>query len=230
MGLMFQVKQTAPSESEDTNFIIIAEHLNNQRFRLIIKRIFDITVSLTGILCTSVFFIIIGIWIKIDSNGPVFYQQTRVGKNEKHFKILKFRTMVIDADKNNQLITVGADSRITRAGRFLRRTKIDEIPQLINILKGDMSFVGPRPEVPKYVDMYNEDQKCVMLVRPGLTDTASIEYRNESELLALSEDPERTYIQEVMPRKLIFNMQYLENISVINDIRIMITTIKKVLR
>jgi len=137
--------------------------------------------------------------------------------------------MVVDADKNGSLITVGGDFRITKVGRFLRKTKIDELPQIINILKGDMSFVGPRPEVPKYVDLYNESQKKILLVRPGITDTASIKYRNENEILASSSDPEKMYIDEIMPNKLSYNMQYLKNISVLTDIRIIFNTIIKII-
>ena len=224
------VVQAALREREDADFLQIGELLEKRRFRLGIKRVFDILISLVGLLCVGIFFIAIGALIKIDSKGPVFYKQTRVGKNGKPFRILKFRTMVVDADRTGQLITVGEDSRITKVGRFLRRTKIDELPQIINIIKGDMSFVGPRPEVLKYVSMYSDAQAQVLLVRPGITDIASIEYRNESDILALSEDPERTYIEEIMPRKLSYNMQYLKNISVINDVRIICTTVLKVLK
>jgi lipopolysaccharide/colanic/teichoic acid biosynthesis glycosyltransferase len=174
--------------------------------------------------------LLIGILIKFDSQGPVFFKQTRVGRNGRKFKIFKFRTMVVDAEKLGMQITVGKDSRITGTGRFLRKYKIDELPQLINVLKGDMSFVGPRPEVPKYVSLYTEDQKNILKISPGITDYASIEYKDENDILALSENPEKTYIEEIMPRKINLNMKYIKNISLPEDIKIIIKTIAAVLR
>ena len=208
----------------------ICSLLYAQRRRLFIKRIFDIALSAISLPVLSVFFIFISIIIKADSRGPVYYRQTRVGRHGKLFRIYKFRTMVVNADKSGKLITVGDDSRVTRTGKFLRKTKIDELPQIINVLIGEMSFVGPRPEVPKYVELYSESQKQILLVRPGITDIASIQFRNESKILASSNDPEKKYIEEIMPCKLVYNMQYLRNISVINDIRIIILTVFKVLK
>jgi len=204
--------------------------LEVKKTTLFIKRLFDVSVSTLSILILAAFFIIIAIIIKTNSAGPVFYKQTRVGKNGRLFKILKFRTMVVDADKKGRQITVGDDSRITSAGKFLRKAKIDELPQIINIIIGDMSFVGPRPEVPKYVEMYNETQRQVLLVRPGITDIASIEYRNESDVLAGSSDPERLYIEEIMPIKLNYNLQYIKSISLFTDIKLIISTVLKVLK
>lgn len=172
--------------------------------------------------------IIIALCIVCGSKGGVFYRQIRVGKGNKDFKLLKFRTMRPNADKQGLLITVGADNRITTIGHFLRKYKLDELPQLLNIIKGDMSVVGPRPEVRHYVDMYDERQLRVLEVRPGLTDYASIEYISESELLAKSDDPERTYIEEVMPTKLELNLKYIENQSIGEDIRLIFKTLGKI--
>ena len=208
----------------------VAQLLKTKRITLFIKRLFDIIVSTLSLVVLAVFFLIIAIIIKISSVGPVFFRQTRVGKNGRLFKILKFRTMVVDADKTGRQITVGADPRITGAGRFLRKTKMDELPQIINIMTGDMSFVGPRPEVPKYVDLYTETQRQVLLVRPGITDTASIEFRNESDVLAGSSDPERLYVEEIIPIKLNYNLQYIRSISFLNDIKLILLTVLKIIR
>ena len=199
--------------------------LQQKRLQLILKRIFDILVSFVGLVILSPLFIVLAIVIVSDSKGPVFFKQTRVGRNGVPFKIYKFRTMIEDAEAKGMQLTVGDDSRITNVGTFLRKTKIDELPQLINVFKGEMSFVGPRPEVPKYVELYTEDQRQVLMVRPGITDLASIEYRNESELLATADNPEKVYIEEVMPRKIELNKEYIRTISLAFDIRIIIRTI-----
>ena len=199
--------------------------LQQKRLQLILKRIFDILVSFVGLVILSPLFIVLAIVIVSDSKGPVFFKQTRVGRNGVPFKIYKFRTMIEDAEAKGMQLTVGDDSRITNVGTFLRKTKIDELPQLINVFKGEMSFVGPRPEVPKYVELYTEDQRQVLMVRPGITDLASIEYRNESDLLAMIDSPEKVYIEEVMPRKIELNKEYIRTISLALDIRIIIRTI-----
>lgn len=173
--------------------------------------------------------IIIAILIKLDSKGPVFFKQVRVTKNGREFKIFKYRTMKIDSDKFSQ-ITVGKDSRITKVGDFLRKYKLDEIPQLINVLIGDMSLVGPRPEVPKYVALYIEEQREILKVRAGITDYASIEFSNENDILANETDPEKAYIEKIMPRKIELNKKYLSEISVMTDIKIILLTIKKILK
>ena len=168
--------------------------------------------------------LVVALLIVFDSRGGVFYSQLRVGKDNRDFRLYKFRTMRTDADSKG-LITVGArDSRVTRVGYYLRKYKIDEFPQLLNILKGDMSIVGPRPEVRKYVDLYTPEQMRVLSVRPGLTDYASIRYVNENEVLAASPDPERTYIEEVMPAKLALNLQYIDNQSLAEDFRLIFKT------
>jgi lipopolysaccharide/colanic/teichoic acid biosynthesis glycosyltransferase len=192
------------------------------------KRLFDILASYFGLMFLFPFLFFIAILIVLDSKGGVFYRQVRVGKGNKDFRIFKFRTMRPDSDKAG-LLTVGAkDNRITKIGVFLRKYKIDEFPQLLNVLIGDMSIVGPRPEVRKYVDMYNAEQLRVLEVRPGITDYASIEYSNENELLAKSENPEQTYIQEVMPAKLKLNLKYINEAGLATDIKIIFRTLGKI--
>lgn len=192
------------------------------------KKIFDLITALLGFIILLPVFLIISIWIKLDSKGNVFYRQSRVGKNNSDFLLYKFRTMKTDSDKSG-LLTVGEkDSRITGAGYFLRKFKLDELPQLINIIKGEMSFVGPRPEVRKYVDMYNEEQMKVLSVLPGITDVASIKYRNENDLLEKSADPESFYIEHIMPDKLKLNLDYIEERSFSNDIKVIFKTIRAV--
>ena len=191
-----------------------------------LKRIFDITLSLFGLIILLPFMLIIAILIKIDSKGSVFFKQIRVTKNGKEFKIFKYRTMRVGSDKYSQ-ITVG---RITKIGSFLRKYKLDEIPQLINVLIGDMSLVGPRPEVPKYVALYTDEQKEILKVRAGITDYASIEFSNENDLLASEEDPEKAYIEKIMPKKIELNKKYLSEVSILTDIKIILLTIKKILK
>lgn len=216
-------------ESEQEHSLNIDTILQQKRLQLILKRIFDIVVSFVGLVILSPLFLILAIAIARDSKGPVFFKQTRVGRNGVPFKIYKFRTMIEDAEAKGMQLTVGNDSRITEVGAFLRKTKIDELPQLINVLKGEMSFVGPRPEVPKYVELYTEDQRQVLMVRPGITDLASIEYRNESDLLASTDNPEKIYVEQIMPKKLDLNMRYIERISFVTDIGIIFRTISVVL-
>ena len=194
-----------------------------------LKRIFDITLSLFGLIILLPFMLIIAILIKIDSKGPVFFKQIRVTKNGKEFKIFKYRTMRVGSDKYSQ-ITVGKDGRITKIGSFLRKYKLDEIPQLINVLIGDMSLVGPRPEVPKYVALYTDEQKEILKVRAGITDYASIEFSDENDLLASEEEPETEYIEKIMPKKIELNKKYLSEVSILTDIKIILLTIKKILK
>ena len=194
-----------------------------------LKRIFDIILSLFGLIILLPFMLIIAIFIKLDSKGTIFFKQVRVTKNGREFKIFKYRTMRVGSDKYSQ-ITVGKDDRITKIGSFLRKYKLDEIPQLINVLIGDMSLVGPRPEVPKYVAFYTDEQKEILKVRAGITDYVSIEFSNENDLLALEEDPEKAYIEKVMPKKIELNKKYLSEISILTDIRIILLTIKKILK
>lgn len=189
------------------------------------KRLFDLFFTVIGLVILLPFFVLIAIWVKLDSPGDVFYRQIRIGKNQKPFKLLKFRSMGIGADKQG-LLTVGMkDNRITKSGYYLRKYKLDELPQLINVLVGDMSLVGPRPEVEKYVKLYNSEQLQVLSVRPGITDLASIKYRNENDVLATYDDPEAAYIQAVMPDKLKLNLDYIQRRSIMLDLRIILTTI-----
>ncbi|MBX7206379.1 MAG: sugar transferase [Bacteroidia bacterium] len=194
------------------------------------KRIFDLFFSLTGLLILLPVFLLVALLIKIESKGPVFYLQMRVGRNGKDFKLFKFRTMFPDSDKKG-LLTVGMrDPRITSTGYFLRKYKLDELPQLINVLTGEMSFVGPRPEVRKYVDKYSNEELAVLEVKPGITDLASLTYINENAILAQSSDPENTYIKEVMPHKLALNMEYIRRTSLWFDIKIIFQTIIKIFK
>ena len=194
-----------------------------------LKRLFDIFFSLLGVILLTPLFLIIAILILVDSRGGVFYKQLRVGYNNSDFKLFKFRTMAIGSDKKG-LITVGSrDSRVTPIGYYLRKYKIDELPQLINVLIGDMSLVGPRPEVRKYVSMYTPDQLKVLSVKPGITDYASLEYSNENELLGNSENPEEMYIKEIMPAKLALNLKYIKEKNVLMDFSLILKTLFKIL-
>lgn len=193
------------------------------------KRLFDITLSIPGLILLSPLFIILAIWIKKDSKGPVFYKQIRIGKDGREFYLYKFRSMRQGADKQGLLTVGGKDPRITKSGSFIRTYKLDEFPQLINVLKGDMSIVGPRPEVPKYVALYTADQQKVLSVKPGISDWASIYFRNENELLAQAENPEEFYVSEVMPQKLSMNLKYINNNNLFIDLKIILNTIKMVI-
>ncbi|HAY33075.1 MAG TPA: sugar transferase [Ignavibacteria bacterium] len=195
-----------------------------------LKRTFDIIFSFLGLLLLTPFIIIISIIIKAGSTGPAFYIQSRVGRNNKDFGLYKFRSMKKESDRSG-LLTVGdRDPRITGAGYYLRKYKLDEIPQLLNVFKGDMSFVGPRPEVRKYVVLYSEEQMKVLNVRPGITDPASIKYRNENELLAGAENPEKYYVNEIMPDKIRINLEYLNDRSFFSDVKIILKTLKALVK
>ncbi|MDE6475103.1 MAG: sugar transferase [Clostridia bacterium] len=194
------------------------------------KRCFDIFFSLLGITLLLWLFLIIAIAIKCSSKGPVLFKQERVGRYGKTFKIWKFRSMVVNAEAKGMQITTDGDNRITKVGKFIRKTKIDELPQLFNVLSGKMSFVGPRPEVPKYVAMYNDEQLRVLSAKPGITDLASIEFRNENDLLDGDEDPEKKYIEEIMPAKLALNLKYIEKAGFFYDIGLIFKTIGKVIK
>ena len=193
-------------------------------------RFFDFILSLVGLVVLAPIFIVLAIWIKIDSKGPVFYKQVRVGRNGIDFGLFKFRSMVVDADKKGLITVGGRDPRITRSGYFIRKYKLDELPQLINVLVGDMSLVGPRPEVRKYVELYTDEKKKVLSVKPGITDYASIEYMDENEILGKSNDPEKTYIEEIMPEKIKYNMKYIQNKNVSEYFKIIFLTLLKIVR
>lgn len=191
---------------------------------------FDLFFSLIGIIITIPILILVSIMVKLTSKGPIIFKQERVGKNKKIFYIYKFRTMTDYDDKaSDRQVTVINDQRITRIGRILRKYKIDELPQLYNVLKGDMSFVGPRPEVKKYVKFYEEEYDEILKIKPGITDLASIEYIDENTIISKYSDPEKIYIEEVLPKKLMLNKRYIEEMSIKNDILIILKTIKKII-
>ena len=194
-----------------------------------IKRGIDILFSLIGLICLFPFFIFISFFIFITSKGGVFFVQLRVGKNNKDFKLYKFRTMFLNSDSKGLLTVGNNDKRITKLGYYLRKNKLDELPQLINVLNGTMSLVGPRPEVRKYVNLYNSEQKSILDVKPGITDLASIMYFNENEILANSVNPEQTYINEIMPIKLELNKQYINEMSLFTDLKIIFKTFIKLI-
>ena len=193
------------------------------------KRLFDVIFSLIGLILLSPILLIISLCVLSDLEGRVIYRQKRIGKNGIEFYLFKFKTMKKGSDRKG-LLTVGSrDQRITRTGYYLRKYKLDELPQLMNVLLGDMSLVGPRPEVKKYTDLYSEAQRQVLLVKPGITDYASIEFSNENEILGASPNPEETYIQEIMPQKLLLNLKYISEKSLWTDVRIIFSTISKII-
>jgi lipopolysaccharide/colanic/teichoic acid biosynthesis glycosyltransferase len=189
------------------------------------KRIFDFIASLIGLILLSPFLVIIGVLVKISDKGPVFYRSKRVGQNFKPFYLLKFRTMVVNAEELGPSITKGGDQRITKIGKFLRKTKLDELPQLWNVIKGELSLVGPRPEVEKYISFYKDDYKEILKIRPGITDYAAIKFRNEEEILAKFEDLEKAYIENVLPEKIKLYKTYLNEIGFLTDLKIIFKTL-----
>ena len=194
------------------------------------KRLFDIAFALLALLLLGPLLLLVALWVRLDSPGPVFFRQQRVGRGGQLFDIYKFRTMRTGAEAMGPQITVGQDTRITHAGAWLRRSKVDELPQFINVLRGDMSVVGPRPEVPRYVALFPADvRQAVLSVRPGITDLASIEFRDESALLAQSQDPERTYVEQILPAKLRHAQEYVRTRSLWLDLRIIARTVLAVL-
>jgi len=189
------------------------------------KRVFDLFWSILGLAVLSPLLVMVALLVKWEDGGPVFFRQVRIGRDGRPFRIWKFRTMVVDAERQGRAITVGLDVRITKIGRHLRNTKLDEIPQLLNVLFGDMSLVGPRPEVPRYVELYSESQRAILGLRPGITDLASIKYRNESELLAEAEDPDETYVQTILPDKIRLNLAYASRAGVWSDFLVILATL-----
>ena len=194
------------------------------------KRAFDITAASVGLLLLSPLLLFVSLLIKLDSPGPALFRQERMGRGFRPFRIYKFRTMVQDAPSKGGMITFGKDPRITRVGRILRKTKIDELPQLINILRGEMSFVGPRPEVPRYVELFREDYAEILQVMPGITDLASLQYRHEAEILGHCEDPEEEYVTRVLPEKIRLAKEYLSQSSLHFDIILILKTVLRLLR
>lgn len=204
--------------------------LNKKRFSLFFKRLFDIIVSFLMLILISPVYLILAIAIKIDSKGPVFYRQTRITSYGKEFKIHKFRTMVDNADKKGTLITLSEDDRVTRVGKLIRNIRLDETGQLIDILLGDMSFVGTRPEVPKYVKHYSEEMLATLLLPAGVTSNASIEYKDEDDLLKDAEKPEEIYIDKILPEKMKYNLNDIKDFTFLRDCKIMIKTVVAVIR
>lgn len=195
------------------------------------KRIFDLVLVVPSLLFLWPLMLFVAFWIRFDSDGPAFFKQVRVGLSGKHFRVIKFRTMVVDAEKKGDKITTGGDSRITRAGKWLRKYKIDELPQLFNVLIGDMSLVGPRPEVPEYVEFYSENERNVVFsVRPGITDMASIEFINENDLLSNSQDPVKEYKENILPVKIEYYKKYVRERSLCLDFKLILKTIVSILR
>lgn len=193
------------------------------------KRLFDIVASTLGLIVLSPLFLVLAVWIKVDSKGPVFYRQTRVGWHNKDFRIFKFRSMRVGSDRGSLVTIGGRDPRITKSGYYIRKYKLDEFPQLINVLIGDMSLVGPRPEVRHYVDYWTPEQMRVLDVRPGITDPASIKFRNENELMAQAGDPEQYYINVIMQEKLRLYLEYVDNQSFLYDLRLIFATLRAVI-
>ncbi len=205
------------------------EILKKHSFSLVLKRIFDIIMSLILLILLSPVFLIVSIWIKLDSEGPVFFRQERVTTYGKRFRIFKFRTMCNHAEKKGTLVTVGNDARITKVGEKIRHCRLDEIPQLLNVLVGDMTFVGTRPEVVKYVNAYTDEMYATLLLPAGITSVASIQYKDEDEILSSASDPDEAYIHEVLPDKMKYNLQSIREFSFINEIKTMVNTIRAVL-
>ncbi len=194
------------------------------------KRLFDILFALFVLICFLPIGMLLSLWIVFESRGGIFFSQNRVGKNGVSFRLLKFRTMYVNAESSGRITVGSRDARITKVGYYLRRYKLDEFPQFINVLNGDMSIVGPRPEVQEYVDLYTESQRKILQVKPGITDLASLAYFHENELLANSENPQQTYIKEVLPAKIKLNEEYLKNPSFFNDLSIILKTVAKIFR
>jgi len=184
---------------------------------MILKRLFDLLLVIPGLILLSPLLILLSVCVKLDSRGPVFFRQTRTGFKGKPFSILKYRSMVVDAEKQGLQITASGDNRITRVGRILRKTKLDELPQLFNVLKGEMSLVGPRPEVPRYTQLYTPEQVRVLDYLPGITDPASIAFRHEESILAAAKNPDEAYINEIMPEKIRINLEYQQRANVFTD-------------
>jgi lipopolysaccharide/colanic/teichoic acid biosynthesis glycosyltransferase len=206
------------------------EKLRQRPVYAALKRSFDLTAAGAGLLLVSPILAVAALAVRLDSPGPVFYLQQRMGRKFRPFKIYKFRTMVVDADRRGGQLTAGADPRITRVGRWLRKTKIDELPQLLNVVRGDMSLVGPRPEVPRYVEMFREAYADVLSVRPGLTDPASIKYRDEASILAASSDPEAEYVRQILPDKIAMARSYIARATFLGDLAVLARTALKIAR
>lgn len=229
MKMLMKPWEELPSFMKNDEVKKYYDILSIKRFNLILKRFFDIIMSLILIIILSPVILIVSIWIKLDSKGPVFYRQERVTQYCKIFRIFKFRTMVVNADQIGSLVTTQNDSRITKVGNKIRKCRIDEIPQLFNILTGDMSFVGTRPEVKKYVDYYTDEMKATLLLPAGVTSLASLKYRDEDEIIRKETDKgksvDQAYIEDVLPEKMVFNLEYLKSFNVVKDVSLCVKTV-----
>ncbi len=205
------------------------EILGKKRLCLRMKRFFDVVMSFVLIILFSPVFVVIAVWIKLDSKGPVCYRQERVTQYGRRFRIFKFRTMVVNADQTGTLVTMQNDSRITSVGKKIRKCRLDEIPQLLNIFAGDMSFVGTRPEVQKYTDTYSDEMKATLLLPAGVTSEASIRYKDEDRLLKNAEDIDEVYINKILPEKMKWNLNYIKNVGIWKDIQVMVQTVLSVI-
>ena len=219
-----------PKEMQNDEVRYYYDILKRKSFSLFWKRVFDIIVSLIMLIVLFPFFLILAIAIKIDSRGPVFYRQERVTRYGKKFRIFKFRTMVNNADKKGSLVTVKGDSRITKVGKFIRKCRLDEVSQLIDVFRGTMSFVGTRPEVSKYVDKYTNEMMATLLLRAGVTSEASINFKDEDEMLDGASDVDKVYVEEVLPKKMEYNLKSIEKFGFWKDIKTMIKTVFAVFR
>ena len=217
--------ESLPEIMQNDTVLAYFNILQKKKVTLFFKRLFDIVLSFILLIILSPFFILVAILIKLTSKGPVFYRQTRITRYYRSFKIFKFRTMIKNADKVGTEVTVFNDKRVTKVGKILRKTRIDEIPQLLNVLIGDMSFVGPRPEVKKYVEAYNDEMLATLLIKGGVTSPACIKYKNEDKLLKNCPNVDETYVNEILPEKMKYNFTYLKKINFFLDILIMIRTV-----
>lgn len=223
--MMLRKWDELPADMQNEAILPYYRHLETRKASLILKRLFDITVALVMLIILSPVFILISIMIAIDSKGGVFFRQERVTQYGRVFRIFKFRTMVADAESLGSQVTVKNDMRVTKVGRVLRKYRLDELPQLINIVTGDMSFVGTRPEVVKYVERYTPEMKATLLLPAGVTSEASIKYKDEAKLLENTEDADKAYIESILPAKMYYNLKEFENYSFGDDIRVMIMTL-----
>lgn len=221
--------ENLPTEMQIPEVKEYYDMLSKKKLQLVFKRAFDVVVSFVLLVMLSPAFAVLAVAIKLDSRGPVFYRQTRVTRYGEKFRIFKFRSMVTDADKGS-LLTVGGDSRITKTGKFIRKYKLDELSQLIDVFRGTMTFVGTRPEVPKYVEKYTPEMMATLLMPAGITSEASVYYRDESELLDAAENVEKTYLEVVLPDKMKYNLAAIKSFSFIDDIKVMILTVLAVFR
>ncbi len=227
---MISTFEQLPKEMQTESVEHYLNILNKRKVSLLLKRIFDIVMSLVLLIVLSPLFIVIAIVIKLNSKGPVFFRQQRVTTNMKLFGIFKFRSMVQNAESKGPLVTLRDDSRITSVGAFLRKYRIDEFPQIINIFIGDMSFVGTRPEVMKYVECYTDEMKATLLLPAGVTSPASIDFIDEAELLEGAQNPDEIYIKKILPQKMKLNLKYIENFSFFGDIKVLLTTVLAVIK